>query len=224
MARVEGSEKIRPLTFNQELYFGAIKEEVDEHGNGAFVFGVGHAGTGKTYVATVLGAEEYLNGNYQNIIIIKPTVGPDSIGFLPGDVNEKMAPWLATVTEPLKHRVGPQKFQNDFGKTIQAAPLEYIRGKTFDNSFIIVDEAQNLTISQMKVVLTRIGVYSKMVFCADDKQCDLPKGELSGLTWFIEECRRQREKGVEVITFTAKDCVRSGACKKALKIIEAAYI
>lgn len=214
-------EPIHPIGFSQERYFSAIHEEVDDKtGSGAFVIAHGAAGTGKTFVAATLAADAYLNGGYEQIIIIKPTVGPDEMGFLPGTVEEKLAPWIETVTEPLKQRIGFQKFKNDFGKNIHAVALEYVRGRTYDDAFIIVDEAQNLTKGQMKVILTRIGLRSKMVFCGDDKQVDLPEKCESGLTWFIDKCRARREPGIEIVEFKPADCVRSGACKKALTIIE----
>lgn len=214
---------IKPLTFNQETYFAAIQEEPKENGDDAFIIGKGFAGTGKTYVATVLAADAYLAGQYRQIVIVKPMVGPEEMGFLPGTLEEKAEPWMATVTVPLKERLGKEKFDCDYGKRIVAAPLEFCRGKTFDNAFIVVDEAQNLTISQMKMILTRIGKFSKMVFCGDDRQCDLPADVESGLSWFVNEVRRQQVGGIEIIDFRQEDCVRSGACKKALGIIESAF-
>lgn len=222
MAKKQPREDLQPLTINQEFLFSAIEAEPDDEGNDAFVFATGYAGTGKTYVSTMLAAELMQDKHYHQIVIVKPTVGPDSNGFLPGTIEEKIAPWLETVTAPLIEFFGAEKFKKEFGKTIHAAPIEFIRGKTFDNAFIIVDEAQNLTVSQMKAVLTRIGKYSKMVFCGDDNQCDLPKKERSGLNWFLELVHARREAGIEVIRFTKNDCVRSGACKKALHIIESA--
>lgn len=220
-------EKVRqplePLTDNQDRYFDAIDEPVDDdNGSGAFVFGIGYAGTGKTYCAVVKLADKYLEGIYRKIIIVKPTVGPDEMGFLPGTLEEKIDPWTATVTEPLKERLGKTKFECDYGKRILAEPLEFIRGKTFDDSAIIVDEAQNLTIGQIKAIITRIGLGSKMIFCGDTRQCDLPKGTPSGLMWFINEVKRQQREGIEIIDFARSDCVRSGGCKLALDIIEAA--
>lgn len=214
-------EPITPLTFNQELYFSAIYQYPDEvNGDDAFVIAKGRAGTGKTFVASTLAADLYLSRVYRQIVIVKPMVGPEEMGFLPGNEDEKFAPWIATVTEPLKQRLGKGKFECDFGKTIFAAPLEYIRGKTFDNAFIIIDEAQNLTVSQMKVILTRIGKHSKMVFCGDDKQIDLPADVESGLEWLVRQIKRRQETGIEIIEFTRADNVRSAACKKALDIIE----
>lgn len=216
-------DRLQPQSFNQENLILALEVEPAENGDDAFVIATGYAGTGKTYVATMIGAEQYVDRAYNQIVIIKPTVGPDSNGFLPGTEEEKMAPWIATVSEPLKAFFGPEQWQRKFGTEVIVASLEFIRGKTFDNSYIIVDEAQNLTISQMKVVLTRIGQNSKMVFCGDTRQCDLPKKEQSGLEWFVDACRARRERGIEIIDFGKEDCVRSGACKKALHIIESAY-
>jgi phosphate starvation-inducible PhoH-like protein len=215
-------DKIKPLTQNQELYFSAIEYPVDdETGDDAFVIAVGAAGTGKTFIAAVLGAELYRDKVYQKIVIIKPTIGPDSMGFLPGDIDMKYAPWAETVSKPIVRVLGQSVYDCAVkNKNIILQPLEYIRGETMDNSIIIVDEAQNLTIPQIKVTLTRIGKNSKMIFCADDQQIDLPPKEESGLLWLLQRIKQRNEGGIEIIRFHKKDSVRSGACRKALDIIE----
>lgn len=214
--------RIKPITPNQDQYFSAIYAPVnDETGDDAFIFAVGYAGTGKTYVASVIAAELYASKVYRTIVIIKPTVGPDEMGFLPGDLNEKYEPWTATVSKPIISVIGTSKFECGVKNgTIILQPLEYIRGETFDNAIIIVDEAQNLRKNQIKAAMTRIGKNSKMIFCADDKQIDLEYEEDSGLVWMLDLIKQRQESGIEVIRFRKKDCVRSGACRKALNLFE----
>lgn len=225
MARVKKTteNRLQAKTKNQEYLIQALDREIS-NGDGAFVFAIGSAGTGKTYVSTIHAVEQYLAKRYTTIVIVKPTIGPDENGFLPGTIEEKTGPWLETVTAPIKSILGEERFKREFGKSIIAAPLEFIRGKTFDHAIIIVDEAQNLTIGQMDVTLTRIGEASKMVFCGDTAQIDLnTKKTESGLVAFVNELYVQEVEGIDVIRFTSEDCVRSAACKKALKIIERSY-
>lgn len=220
---------IELLSHNQELYADALEADVDENGYNAFVIAIGSAGTGKTWLATAIGAEMYSRFEYSQFIIIKPTVScGEELGYLPGTLEEKMEPWIQTVVQPLKDRLGKNKFDNDWNKRIFAEPMQFVRGKTFDNAFIVVDEAQNLTVTEMQTIMTRIGENTKMVFCGDLKQDDhkmiyrTGKKELSGLGWLVNEIRRQRQEGIEIIEFTNADVVRSGACAMALKIIDKA--
>ncbi|AUR86028.1 PhoH-like protein [Vibrio phage 1.081.O._10N.286.52.C2] len=217
------------MTQNQETYATALKAAVQPDGSDAFVFAIGSAGTGKTWLATTLGADMYSAFDYTQFIIIKPTIScGEDVGFLPGTLEEKMAPWIQTVVQPLKDRLGTDKFECDWNKRIHAEPVQFVRGKTFDNCFIVVDEAQNLTKTEVQTIMTRIGKNTKMVFCGDLKQNDhkmiyrTGQKELSGLAWVVNEIRTQRRPGIEIIEFTSKDVVRSGACKMALEIFEAA--
>lgn len=222
-------EPIRPKTQNQARYMEALDAEVnDENGDDAFVFALGAAGTGKTWLAAMYAADGYLSGRYSQIIITRPTLAcGEEMGALPGELEEKYDPWVQTVTEPLKDRIGKNIFQCDWKKKIHAEPLQFMRGKTFDNSFIIVDEAQNLTIEQAKMVVTRIGEGSKMVLAGDTNQIDLKMNyrtgerEQSGLNYLVHKLMKQHVSGVEIITFTKHDCVRAAACKKILYVIEA---
>lgn len=219
-------EPITPMTFNQERYISAIEEDVSPlTGHGAYVFGIGNAGTGKTWVASMIAADMYLAKKYTRIIITRPTVPcGEELGALPGELHEKFDPWLQAVTVPLKQRIGQNKWDCDWGKNIFAEPLQFMRGKTFDNSIIIVDEAQNLTREQAEMVTTRVGDNTKMILCGDTSQNDhkfnykRQQKEQSGLDWLINEIRRQNEPGIEIIQFTMDDCVRSAGCKKMLKI------
>ncbi|CAL9992894.1 PhoH-like phosphate starvation-inducible [Vibrio phage D479] len=221
--------KVELLTFNQEQYASALEAPVQDDGSDAFVFAIGSAGTGKTWLATTLGADLYSMFGYTQFVIIKPTLScGEELGYLPGTLEEKMQPWIETVVQPLKDRLGVDKFNCDWNKRIFAEPLQFVRGKTFDNCFIIVDEAQNLTKTEVKTIMTRIGEGSKMVFCGDLKQDDhkmiyrTGQKEISGLAWIINEIQRQQRSGIEIIEFTNKDVVRSGACKMALDIIDKA--
>ena len=223
------SNRVELLSFNQEQYAAAIQESVSENGDGAFVFAIGSAGTGKTWLATTLGADLYSIFEYSQFIILKPTLScGEELGYLPGTLEEKMEPWIQTVTQPLKERLGSDKFKCDWNKRIHAEPIQFVRGKTFDNCFIIVDEAQNLTKTEIQTIMTRIGENTKMVFCGDLAQDDhklfyrTGQKEISGLAWVVNEIRRQQRSGIEIIEFTSKDVVRSGACKVALDIIEKA--
>lgn len=209
---------LRPKTQNQEFYFDAILEPVKENGDDAFVIATGAAGTGKTYVATVLAAQGFNDGEYRNIIIARPTVEcGESLGALPGELEEKYEPWTAGIMSILIREIGAQRFKSCFGKTIFFKPLQFMRGDTYDQSIIIIDEAQNLTINQTKMVMTRIGEDSKMIICGDDDQVDFDPRD-SGLIWIVDELERQQTTGIEIIRFTGNDNVRSGASKKALKI------
>ncbi|CAL9992034.1 PhoH-like phosphate starvation-inducible [Vibrio phage K567] len=223
------SQRVELLSFNQEQYAAAIHEEIKEDGSGAFVFAIGSAGTGKTWLATTLGADMYSMFEYTQFIILKPTLScGEELGYLPGTLEEKMEPWIQTVTQPLKDRLGADKFKCDWNKRIHAEPIQFVRGKTFDNCFIIVDEAQNLTKTEIQTIMTRIGENTKMVFCGDLKQDDhkmiyrTGQKEISGLAWMVNEIQRQQRAGIEIIQFTNADVVRSGACKMALEIIDKA--
>lgn len=221
--------KVELLTFNQEQYATALEAPVREDGSDAFVFAIGSAGTGKTWLATTIGADLYSMFGYTQFVIIKPTLScGEELGYLPGTLEEKMQPWIETVVQPLKDRLGADKFKCDWNKRIFAEPLQFVRGKTFDNCFIVVDEAQNLTKTEVKTIMTRIGENSKMVFCGDLKQDDhkmiyrTGQKEMSGLAWIVNEIKQQQRSGIEIIEFTNKDVVRSGACKMALDIIDKA--
>lgn len=221
--------KVELLTTNQERYASALHEPISPDGSGAFVFAIGSAGTGKTWLATTLGADMYTAFEYTQFLIIKPTLScGEELGYLPGTLDEKMEPWISTVTQPLKDRLGADKFKCDWKKRIHAEPIQFVRGKTFDNCFIVVDEAQNLTKTEIQTIMTRIGENTKMVFCGDLKQDDhkliyrTGQKEISGLAWMVNEIRTQQRSGIEIIQFTNEDVVRSGACKMALDIIDRA--
>lgn len=207
-------EDLEPLNFNQERYLNAMLRD-------DIVVGTGSAGTGKTYLAASLAADLYRRKLYSNIVVTRPTVPcGEEIGHLPGDLNEKFDPWIQQVLKPIQRRLPPGKFDCDKGKRIHAVPMQFMRGETYDNSIIIVDEAQNLTIEQAKMVCTRVGVNSKLFICGDMTQSDLTKGN-SGLSWLVKQFRRF-DGSIEIIEFTLDDCVRSDLCKRMLTIFEKA--
>ncbi|MDF2787741.1 MAG: phosphate starvation protein PhoH [Neobacillus sp.] len=167
---------IRIKTLGQRQYVMAIRQN-------DLVFGIGPAGTGKTYLAVVMAVNALKNGQVNKIILTRPAVeAGESLGFLPGDLKEKVDPYLRPLYDALNDILGAEHTQRLIERgTIEIAPLAYMRGRTLDDAFVILDEAQNTTHAQMKMFLTRLGFGSKMVITGDQTQIDLPKGAKSGL-------------------------------------------
>ena len=167
---------IRIKTLGQRQYVMAIRQN-------DLVFGIGPAGTGKTYLAVVMAVNALKNGQVNKIILTRPAVeAGESLGFLPGDLKEKVDPYLRPLYDALNDILGSEHTQRLIERgTIEIAPLAYMRGRTLDDAFVILDEAQNTTHAQMKMFLTRLGFGSKMVITGDKTQIDLPKGAKSGL-------------------------------------------
>src|SRR5579875_2359391 len=176
---------IRVKTLGQRQYVMAIKKD-------DLVFGIGPAGTGKTYLAVVMAVNALKNGQVNKIILTRPAVeAGESLGFLPGDLKEKVDPYLRPLYDALHDVLGAEHTQRLIERgTIEIAPLAYMRGRTLDDAFVILDEAQNTTHAQMKMFLTRLGFGSKMVITGDVTQIDLPTGRQSGL---IEATRILRD-------------------------------
>lgn len=180
----------------------------------------GSAGTGKTYGAVKAASEGILNKQYQQIIVTRPNVSfADKNGFLPGTEREKMEPWIRPIMQHLNTFIKPymtQKWEEE-GKLL-FYPLEFIQGMTFDNAFIIVDECQNITFEQLKVLLTRTGKYTKIVLAGDVAQVS-PKFQNSGLAELIKMIKQQNLP-VHLIEFTREDIVRSPQCKMWIEAFE----
>ncbi|MNW29459.1 PhoH-like protein [compost metagenome] len=200
---------IRVKTIGQKHYVTTIKKR-------DIVFGIGPAGTGKTYLAVVLAISALKEGSVKRIILTRPAVeAGESLGFLPGDLQEKVDPYLRPLYDALYDVMGPEQTAKALERgLIEIAPLAYMRGRTLDDSFIILDEAQNTTPEQMKMFLTRLGFGSKMVITGDVTQIDLPKGKKSGL---IEA--KKILQGIEEIgfvQFAESDVVRHSLVQKII--------
>ncbi|MFC4103967.1 PhoH family protein [Paenibacillus xanthanilyticus] len=200
---------IRVKTIGQRHYVKTIKRK-------DVVFGVGPAGTGKTYLAVVLAVAALKEGSVKKIMLTRPAVeAGENLGFLPGDLQEKVDPYLRPLYDALHDVLGPDQTAKAFERgLIEVAPLAYMRGRTLDDSFIILDEAQNTTPEQMKMFLTRLGFGSKMVVTGDVTQIDLPRGKNSGL---IEASRILKNiDEIGFIHFTDQDVVRHSLVQKII--------
>ncbi|ANA81630.1 PhoH family protein [Paenibacillus vortex V453] len=200
---------IRVKTIGQKHYVTTIKKR-------DVVFGIGPAGTGKTYLAVVLAVAAIKEGSVKRIILTRPAVeAGESLGFLPGDLQEKVDPYLRPLYDALYDVMGPDQTAKALERgLIEIAPLAYMRGRTLDDSFIILDEAQNTTPEQMKMFLTRLGFGSKMVITGDVTQIDLPRGKKSGL---IEAKRILSDiEEVGFVYFAEQDVVRHSLVQKII--------
>jgi phosphate starvation-inducible PhoH-like protein len=198
---VNSGKKIKPRTEGQKKYIEAIKANT-------IVFGIGPAGTGKTYLALAAAVEALKENRIGRIILVKPVVeAGEKLGFLPGDIYDKVNPYLRPLYDALYEMLDIEKFQQykDMG-IIEVVPLAYMRGRTLNDSFILLDEAQNASPEQMKMFLTRLGFGSKMVITGDITQVDLPSDRESGL--IIIKGILEGLKGIEFINLTSKDVVR----------------
>ena len=192
---------VKPKTLGQKQYVDAIREKM-------IVFGLGPAGTGKTYLAMAMAITAFKNNEVERIILTRPAIeAGEKLGFLPGDLQSKVDPYLRPLYDALFDLMGFEKSQRLMERqSIEVAPLAYMRGRTLNNAFVILDEAQNTTPEQMKMFLTRIGFGSKAVITGDVTQIDLPKGVPSGLKHAIRILDGVR--GIEITRFTSKDVVR----------------
>lgn len=206
-------KSLYPKTIGQKIYIDSIMKN-------DIVFGVGPAGTGKTYLAVALAAHSLRNKQFERIILTRPAVeAGESLGFLPGDLQEKVDPYLRPIYDALFEILGGEKYMKYIEKgIIEIAPLAYMRGRTLDNSFIVLDEAQNTTSEQMKMFLTRLGYSSKMVVTGDLTQTDLPKGKKGGLHQAINILRNT--KGIGIVELQKVDIVRHPLVKKVIEAYE----
>ena len=204
---LNSGKKIKPRTEGQNNYIEAIRKNT-------IVFSIGPAGTGKTYLALAMAVSELKNNEIERIILVKPVVeAGEKLGFLPGDVYDKVNPYLRPLYDALYEMLDVETFQKykDMG-IIEVAPLAYMRGRTLNDSFIILDEAQNTSPEQMKMFLTRLGFGSKIVVTGDITQVDLPQDKKSGLI-LVRKILNNIE-GVEFIYLTSKDIVRHALVQK----------
>jgi len=207
---------VKPKTLGQKKYVEAI-------GNNFVVFGVGPAGTGKTYLAVTMAVKALKNHDVSRIILTRPAVeAGEKLGFLPGDLQNKVDPYLRPLYDALFDTMGAESFQRNLEKgIIEVAPLAYMRGRTLDDAFVILDEAQNTTPEQMKMFLTRLGTGSKMVVNGDVTQIDLTDGKKSGL---VEAVKILRDvEGIDIVRFTDKDVVRFRLVAQIVKAYDKYY-
>lgn len=214
ICRTIQGKPIKPKTLGQKDYVDQIRDKM-------ITFGIGPAGTGKTYLAMAMGITAFKNNEVNRIILTRPAIeAGENLGFLPGDLQSKVDPYLRPLYDALHEIMGAESFMNYSEKgLIEVAPLAYMRGRTLDNAFIILDEAQNTTPAQMKMFLTRVGFGSKVVITGDLTQIDLPKGVSSGLAIAQRVLRRVEE--IAFITLTNKDVVRHPLIQKIVQAYEA---
>lgn len=200
---------IRPKTISQKHYVSTIRKK-------DIVFGIGPAGTGKTYIAVVMAVAALKEGKVKRIVLTRPAVeAGENLGFLPGDLQEKVNPYLRPLYDALHDILGQEQVARLLERgVIEIAPLAYMRGRTLEDSFIILDEAQNTTPEQMKMFLTRLGFGSKMVVTGDITQIDLPRGKVSGL---VDACRILKEiEEIGFIHFEEQDVVRHALVQRII--------
>ena len=204
---------IKPKTIGQKKYVDAIRKQM-------IVFGLGPAGTGKTYLAMAMAITAFKNNEVGRIILTRPAIeAGEKLGFLPGDLQSKIDPYLRPLYDALYQIMGAESFiKNSEKGLIEVAPLAYMRGRTLDNAFIILDEAQNTTPAQMKMFLTRIGFGSKVVITGDATQKDLPSGMVSGLDVATKVVKNIDD--IAICNLTSKDVVRHPLVQKIVKAYE----
>ena len=206
---------VRPKTLGQKEYLNSIRKN-------AITFGVGPAGTGKTYLAVAMAVKAFKSKEVTRIILTRPAVeAGEKLGFLPGDLQNKVDPYLRPLYDGLYDMLGPETFQKLQEKqSIEVAPLAYMRGRTLDDAFIILDEAQNTTPEQMKMFLTRMGVGSKVVVTGDVTQIDLPDKARSGLVDALSVLKNV--EGIGRVYFSEKDVVRHRLVQQIVKAYDRA--
>lgn len=213
LARTRRGDTIRAKTFRQRQYVKAIQTH-------DITFGIGPAGTGKTFLATVVAVQALLDGRYERLILTRPAVeAGERLGFLPGDLQQKVDPFLRPLYDALHELIAPDRIPELMEKgTIEVAPLAYMRGRTLSNSFAIIDEAQNASPAQMKMVLTRLGFGSRMVVTGDITQTDLPRDRDSGLAAALKILRSV--EGIAICHLSQADVVRHPLVQKIVAAYE----
>lgn len=213
VAKTRRGQEIRAKTFRQRRYVQAIRDY-------DMTFCIGPAGTGKTFLAALLAVQALLNNQYERLILTRPAVeAGEKLGFLPGDLQQKINPYLRPLYDALYEMIDQEKMNNLMEKgVIEVAPLAYMRGRTLNNSFVILDEAQNTTPAQMKMVLTRLGFRSKMVVTGDVTQTDLPAHQQSGLA--LAQRILQNVDGIAFCELSTADVVRHPLVQKIVAAYE----
>lgn len=213
IARTMSGKLIYPKTMGQKEYYYALKHN-------DVVFGIGPAGTGKTYLAVVFAVQALKDNKVQKIILTRPAVeAGENLGFLPGDLKEKVDPYLRPLYDALYDMLGQEQTERMIEKgIIEIAPLAYMRGRTLEDAYVILDEAQNTTDAQMKMFLTRLGFNSKMIITGDVTQIDLPKGVISGLKRALKILKNV--SGIRFVYLSAIDVVRHPVVQKIIERYE----
>jgi phosphate starvation-inducible protein PhoH and related proteins len=213
LARTRRGEEVRAKTFRQRQYIEAIRKR-------DLTFCIGPAGTGKTYLAVVLAVQALLANQVEKLILTRPAVeAGERLGFLPGDLQQKINPYLRPLYDAIYEFIDQEKVPNLIERgIIEVAPLAYMRGRTLNHAFVIVDEAQNTTPAQMKMVLTRLGFRSRMIITGDITQTDLPINQQSGLTVALQVLKHV--EGIAVCEFTQKDVVRHPLVQRIVSAYE----
>lgn len=208
-----GGAKIKAKTFNQRKLVKAVNEK-------DMVFAIGPAGTGKTYTAVACAVRALKNKQVRRIILTRPAVeAGENLGFLPGDMKEKLDPYMMPLYDALRDMIPAEKLLSfiELG-VIEIAPLAFMRGRTLDKAFVILDEAQNATVSQMKMFLTRMGMTANFVITGDVSQIDLPKKQQSGLTYAVDRLNNIEEIGI--VRLNKNDVIRHNLVKKIIEAFE----
>ena len=213
ICRTITGKPVKPKTLGQKNYVDSIRKKM-------IVFGIGPAGTGKTYLAMAMAIQAFKNGEVGRIILTRPAIeAGEKLGFLPGDLQSKIDPYLRPLYDALYQIMGAESYLHNSEKgLIEVAPLAYMRGRTLDNAYIILDEAQNTTPAQMKMFLTRIGFGSKVIITGDQTQKDLPSGAVSGLDTALKVLRKIDDIGFCYLT--SSDVVRHPLVQKIVQAYE----
>ena len=216
ITKTASGKMIYPKTLGQKDYYFALK-------NNDVVFGIGPAGTGKTYLAVVFAVDALKNNVVKKIVLTRPAVeAGENLGFLPGDLKEKVDPYLRPLYDALHDMLGVEQTERLIEKgVIEIAPLAYMRGRTLEDAYVILDEAQNTTDNQMKMFLTRLGFNSKMIITGDVTQIDLPRGVESGLIKALRILKGV--KGISFVELTALDVVRHPVVQRIIERYEGKY-
>jgi phosphate starvation-inducible protein PhoH and related proteins len=213
LAKTRRGEEIRAKTFRQRQYIQDIRKH-------DLTFCIGPAGTGKTYLAVVVAVQALLNNQVEKLILTRPAVeAGEKLGFLPGDLQQKVNPYLRPLYDAIYEFIDQEKVPSLMERgVIEVAPLAYMRGRTLNHAFVIVDEAQNTTPAQMKMVLTRLGFRSRMVITGDTTQTDLPMNQQSGLAVALQVLKNV--EGIGFCEFTQKDVVRHALVQRIVAAYE----